>query len=113
MWQVAKAHRSIERKAVLQMAAVAARPLLLSLTDEGVSLRTLPDMSLKCLALRTKGATAFAWQESRQQLAVAVRRKVHYMPAAPSAALAAWPVHAHPLLLWQSMVTVLRMLRAP
>lgn len=74
--QLAKSHRSMERKALLQMAAVSHRPMLLSLTEEGVSLHTLPDMSLKCLALRSKGGSAFAWQEDLKVLAVAVKRKV-------------------------------------
>lgn len=94
--QVVKSHRSIERKAVLQMAAVSNRPLLLSLTDEGVSLHTLPDMSLKCLALRSKGGSAFAWHEERQLLAVAVKRRVRRRIVAPRRRAA--PPHApHPL----------------
>ncbi len=72
-----KAHRSLDRKAVLQMAAVrlAARPLLLVLTEAGVNLHTLPDMLLKFQPMGSRGASLFAWSEEAQLLAVAVRRK--------------------------------------
>ncbi|KXZ52313.1 hypothetical protein GPECTOR_10g945 [Gonium pectorale] len=72
--QVAKAHRSLDRKAVLQMAAVrlAARPLLLVLTEAGVNLHTLPDMLLKFQPMGSRGASLFAWSEEAQLLAVAV-----------------------------------------
>ncbi|GFR42238.1 hypothetical protein Agub_g3132, partial [Astrephomene gubernaculifera] len=77
-WQVVKAHRSLNRKAVVQMAAVrqAARPLLLVLTEAGINLHTLPDMQLKYQPMGSRGASLFAWSEEGQLLAVAVRRKV-------------------------------------
>ncbi|GLI62985.1 hypothetical protein VaNZ11_005842 [Volvox africanus] len=77
-WQVVRGHRSLERKAVVQMAAVqlAKRPLLLTLTEDGVNLLTLPDMKLKFQPMGSRGASMFAWSEESQLLAVAVRRKV-------------------------------------
>ncbi|GIL77647.1 hypothetical protein Vretifemale_7143 [Volvox reticuliferus] len=76
--KVVRGHRSLERKAVVQMAAVqlAKRPLLLTLTEDGVNLLTLPDMKLKFQPMGSRGASMFAWSEENQLLAVAVRRKV-------------------------------------
>lgn len=44
---------------------------LVAITDEGVTMYALPDLSLKGQAFRTKGATAMAWQSASQTLAVA------------------------------------------
>ncbi|PNH02814.1 Vam6/Vps39-like protein, partial [Tetrabaena socialis] len=78
VWQILKAHRSLERKAVIQMAAVrlAAKPLLLALSEDGVNLHTLPDMQLKFQPMGSRGASMFAWSEDASTLAVAVRRRV-------------------------------------
>ncbi|GLC77792.1 hypothetical protein PLESTB_000955600 [Pleodorina starrii] len=77
-WQVIRRHRSVERKAVVQMASaqLAGRPLLLTLTEDGVNLLSLPDMKLKCQPMGSRGASLFAWNEEGQLLAVAVRRRV-------------------------------------
>lgn len=44
---------------------------LVAITDEGVTMFALPDLSLKGQAFRTKGTTAMAWQTASQTLAVA------------------------------------------
>eukprot|EP00892_Ulva_mutabilis_P012193 jgi/Ulvmu1/9346/UM050_0098.1 len=44
---------------------------LVAITDEGVTMFALPDLSLKGQAFRTKGATAMSWQTCSQTLAVA------------------------------------------
>ncbi len=60
------------------MAAVqlGAREMLLTLTEDGVNLLTLPDMKLKFQPMGSRGATLFAWSEADQLLAVVVRRRV-------------------------------------
>ena len=45
--QVVKAHRSVEKHAMRQIQAVAAKPVLIALTEEGIHLHALPTMLLK------------------------------------------------------------------
>ncbi len=101
--QPVKAQRSLDRKGLSQMEVVhnnqqqqqqlqqprrqqpssssqrpaqGPRPLLLARSDAGVDLLTLPELQLKFQPMRSRGASAFAWSEQRNTLAVAVRRKV-------------------------------------
>ncbi len=49
-WQVVRAVRGFSRKAPLALLALDKRGLLLSLTDEGVNVHSLPELNLKCQA---------------------------------------------------------------
>jgi len=72
-WQVQTTKRF--GRAVLQLAVVAERDLLLCLTEEGVNLYSLPQLLLKGQAGRTCGATAFAWDDASSQLAAVNKRR--------------------------------------
>jgi hypothetical protein len=57
--------------------------LLLLLPDDGVQLHSLPELQLVSTASRTaRGAAAFAWDDGRQLLATAVRKKVRRVATA-------------------------------
>ena len=60
---------------ILQLAVAPQRRLLFCLTEEGVSLYSLPQLLMKGQAARTKGATCFAWNEATNSLAVAIKRR--------------------------------------
>ena len=60
---------------ILQLAVSVQRSLLFCLTDEGVNLFNLPQLMLKGQAGRTRGATCFSWDDSTNQLAVALKRR--------------------------------------
>lgn len=57
-----------------QQATQTQRHLLLSLTEDGVNVRSLPDAMLRFQAQRTRGATCMAWNEGLGVLAVYVKR---------------------------------------
>ena len=75
-WQVVRVQRMFGKKSIKQLQIISTRSLLLSLTDEGVNLHTLPELLLKCQALRSKGGTCFAYEDEQSLLAVAVKRKI-------------------------------------
>ena len=80
-WQVVKAHKAFGRKYVSQLQAIRQATLLLSLSEDGVNLFTVPQLKLTCQASRTRYASRFAWNEDKAMLCVAVKRKVmqfHY-----------------------------------
>ena len=60
---------------VVQLEVSPARNLLLALTDEGVGLFSLPQLLMKGLAERTKGATCFSWDDTSSCLAVGKGRR--------------------------------------
>ncbi len=80
-WQVVQAHKTFGRKYVRQLLAIKQSTLLLSLSEDGVNLYTIPQLKLTCQANRTRAASRFAWSEERSMICVAVKRKVmqfHY-----------------------------------
>ena len=80
-WQVVQAHKTFGRKYVSQLLAIKQSTLLLSLSEDGVNLYTIPQLKLTCQANRTRSASRFAWSEERSMICVAVKRKVmqfHY-----------------------------------
>ena len=80
-WQVVQAHKTFGRKYVSQLQAIKQSTLLLSLSEDGVNLFTIPQLKLTCQANRTRYASRFAWHEDKAMLCVAVKRKVmhfHY-----------------------------------
>ena len=80
-WQVAQAHKTFGKKYVSQLLAIRQSSLLLSLSEDGVNLYTVPQLKLTCQANRTGSASRFAWSEDQSLLCVAVKRKVlqfHY-----------------------------------
>lgn len=99
-WQVIQAHKAFGKKSVSQLLAIKQSALLLSLSEDGVNLHTIPQLNLTCQASRTRSATRFAWSESSSMLCVAVKRKLaiycydgkdfvdpkeHTLPEAPQA----------------------------
>jgi hypothetical protein len=60
---------------ILQLTVAPQRRLLFCLTEDGVSLFSLPQLRMKGQAARTKGATCFAWDEATNSLAVAIKRR--------------------------------------
>lgn len=57
--------------------------------DDGVSLHSLPDLQLQSTATRTARASCFAWDEGRQLLVTAAKKKVlhcmtHQLPTLAS-----------------------------
>ncbi len=60
---------------IFQLTSSLDRSLLFCLTEEGVSLFSLPQLLMKGQAGGTKGATCFAWDDATNQLAVAVKKK--------------------------------------
>ena len=60
---------------ILQLAVSVDRSLLFCLTEEGVNLLSLPQLMLKGQAGRTSGSSCFSWDDSTNQLAVAVKRR--------------------------------------
>ena len=80
-WQVVQAHKTFGRKYVSQLQTIKQATLLLSLSEDGVNLFTIPQLKLTCQANRTKYASRFAWSEDKAMLCVAVKRKImqfHY-----------------------------------
>lgn len=80
-WQVVKAHKTFGRKYVSQLQTIKQSTLLLSLSEDGVNLLTIPQLKLTCQANRTRYASRFAWSEDKAMLCVAVKRKIiqfHY-----------------------------------
>ena len=80
-WQVAQAHKTFGKKYVSQLLAIKQSTLLLSLSEDGVNLYTVPQLKLTCQANRTGSASRFAWSEDLSLLCVAVKRKIlqfHY-----------------------------------
>ena len=80
-WQVVKAHKAFGRKYVSQLQAIRQATLLLSLSEDGVNLYTVPQLKLTCQASRTRYASKFAWSEDKAMLCVAIKRKIiqfHY-----------------------------------
>ena len=80
-WQVVKAHKAFGRKYVSQLQAIRQATLLLSLSEDGVNLFTVPQLKLTCQASRTRYASRFAWSEDKAMLCVAIKRKLiqfHY-----------------------------------
>ncbi|KAA6422986.1 MAG: vam6 Vps39 isoform X1 [Trebouxia sp. A1-2] len=80
-WQVVQAHKTFGRKYVSQLQAIKQSTLLLSLSEDGVNLYTIPQLKLTCQANSTRSASRFAWSEDKSMLCVAVKRKVmqfHY-----------------------------------
>ncbi|KAF6257282.1 hypothetical protein COO60DRAFT_26268 [Scenedesmus sp. NREL 46B-D3] len=76
-WQVTRVQKSFGKRGVQQLQALENQPYLLSLSDDGVQLHSLPELQLLSAASRTaRGAAAFAWDEGRQLLVTAVRKKV-------------------------------------
>ena len=76
-----KAHKAFGRKYVSQLQAIRQATLLLSLSEDGVNLFTIPQLKLTCQASRTRYASRFAWSEDKAMLCVAVKRKIiqfHY-----------------------------------
>ncbi|GAX76818.1 hypothetical protein CEUSTIGMA_g4264.t1 [Chlamydomonas eustigma] len=77
VWQVVKAHRSVDKRPLKQIEPlIGAKSMLLGLSEEGINLYALPTMLLKFQALGTRGASCFAWNQSCNLLAVAVRRRL-------------------------------------
>ena len=60
---------------IFQLAASLDRSLLFCLTEEGVSLFSLPQLLMKGQAGGTRGAACFAWDDTTSQLAVAVKKR--------------------------------------
>ena len=80
-WQVVKAHKAFGHKYVSQLQAIRQATLLLSLSEDGVNLFTVPQLKLTCQASRTRYASRFAWSEDKAMLCVAIKRKIiqfHY-----------------------------------
>lgn len=80
-WQVVQAHKAFGRKFINQIQAIRQSSLLLSLSEDGVNLHTIPQLNLTCQANRTRSATRFAWNEAASMLGVAVKKKLimyHY-----------------------------------
>ena len=80
-WQVVKAHKAFGRKYVSQLQAIRQATLLLTLSEDGVNLFTVPQLKLTCQASRTRYASRFAWNEDKAMLCVAIKRKIiqfHY-----------------------------------
>ncbi|KAL0024599.1 hypothetical protein WJX77_001647 [Trebouxia sp. C0004] len=80
-WQVVQAHKTFGRKYVSQLQAIKQSTLLLSLSEDGVNLYTIPQLKLTCQANSTRSASRFAWSEDKSMVCVAVKRKVmqfHY-----------------------------------
>ncbi|GBF95524.1 hypothetical protein Rsub_07874 [Raphidocelis subcapitata] len=85
-WQVTRAEKGFCKKAILQLEVVAAAAgaeggggggaALLCLTDDGLSLHSLPELRPLAAAPRSARATAFAWNPGRREAAVAARKKV-------------------------------------
>ncbi|WIA17457.1 hypothetical protein OEZ85_014302 [Tetradesmus obliquus] len=76
-WQVTRVQKNFGKRGVQQLQALENKPYLLSLSDDGVQLHRLPELQLVSAASRTaRGAAAFAWDEGRQLLATAVKKKV-------------------------------------
>lgn len=75
-WQVVQAHKAFGRKYIHQIQAIKQASLLLSLSEDGVNLHTIPQLNLTCQASRTRAATRFAWSESSSMLCVAVKKKL-------------------------------------
>ena len=99
-WQVVQAHKAFGKKFVSQLLSIKQSALLLSLSEDGVNLHTIPQLKLTCQASRTRSAARFAWSESSSMLCVAVKRKLaiyrydgkdfvdpkeHTLPEAPQA----------------------------
>ncbi|KAL4522617.1 hypothetical protein Ndes2526A_g01018 [Nannochloris sp. 'desiccata'] len=61
---------------IFQLAVSLDRSLLFCLTEEGVSLFSLPQLLMKGQAGGTRGSTCFAWDDSTNQLAVAVKKRI-------------------------------------
>ena len=60
---------------ILKLAVSMDRSLLFCLTDEGVSLFSLPQLLMKGQAGRTRGSICFSWDDATNQLAVGVKKK--------------------------------------
>ena len=56
-WEAVNVHRAFGKKHVSQVAMARQGKLLLSLSDEGVNLHTLPALKLTCQANRSKAGT--------------------------------------------------------
>lgn len=76
-WQVVQAHKAFGRKYVNQLQGIKQAALLLSLSEDGVNLHTIPQLNLTCQASRTRSASSFAWNEASSMLCVAVKKKLH------------------------------------
>ena len=72
-------HSGFAKKPVLQLTAVGGAQLstnlLISLTD-GVSLHTLPNVSVHSVLTRTRGASAYRWRADDRRRCVACRKKL-------------------------------------
>eukprot|EP00879_Flechtneria_rotunda_P024756 GHRR01026263.1.p2 GENE.GHRR01026263.1~~GHRR01026263.1.p2 ORF type:complete len:170 (+),score=65.75 GHRR01026263.1:82-591(+) len=75
-WQVTKVQKNFGKRGTAQLQALQDQPYLLSLSDEGVQLHSLPELQLVSAASRTGRAAAFSWDEGRQLLATAIKKKV-------------------------------------
>eukprot|EP00882_Tetradesmus_deserticola_P020833 GHRQ01022517.1.p1 GENE.GHRQ01022517.1~~GHRQ01022517.1.p1 ORF type:complete len:242 (+),score=84.23 GHRQ01022517.1:280-1005(+) len=76
-WQVTRVQKNFGKRGIQQLQALEDQQYLLSLSDDGVQLHSLPELQLVSTASRTaRGATAFAWDDARQLLVTAVRKKV-------------------------------------
>lgn len=75
-WQVTRAQKGFTKRGAQQLQALESQPFLLSLSDDGVQLHSLPECIQVSAASRTARSAAFAWDEGRQLLATAGRKKV-------------------------------------
>lgn len=76
-WQVVQAHKAFGKKYITQLQAIKQSALLLSLSEDGVNLHTIPQLKLTCQASRTRSATSFAWNGASSMLCVAIKKKLH------------------------------------
>ncbi|KAK9866881.1 hypothetical protein WJX84_002836 [Apatococcus fuscideae] len=78
-WQVHRILKGFGKKYLLNLQVVRTRTALLSASDEGINLHTLPRLQLTAQATRTRGANCFAWDESKGMLAAACRKRVQLL----------------------------------
>jgi hypothetical protein len=80
-WVAKQTLREFAEKRILQLCLAPLHQMLLCLDEEGVNAYTIPHLTLKGQAARTRGAAAFAWNDSARLLCVAVKRRLllfHY-----------------------------------
>eukprot|EP00803_Ostreobium_quekettii_P007599 evm.model.scf_3833.1 EVM.evm.TU.scf_3833.1 scf_3833:4766-7651(-) len=70
--------KGFSKRALVQLDVIPTKPALLSLSDDGVHLHTLPDLAPICTVAGTRGASRFAWNQEKLTLAVAVKRKLAF-----------------------------------
>lgn len=68
-WQVLRVAKGFGHKTLTHLFAAHSRNLLISVTDKGIHLHTLPELQLKFQATGTKSCAALAWDDASGVLA--------------------------------------------